>query len=527
MDDGRRIRPWRAGAALVSILIPFVAVRHVQEDAYITFRAAANLAATGVYGFNPGERASASSSHLAVFIGALVRLGAADAFIPILQLLYGAAAVAGIWWLACSLVPEPRRAAAVWIAVSLLPVSLMAAYSGMETGLVLLAAGLAVHATTRDRFSPLPAAAFALFPWVRPDAVAIGLLVLVAMGVTRRPSARAIAGYAAILTAGSAAWLLFNRLYFGTLLTQTMIGKAAVWLPATPGEAVRDGTARLIALVAGTGGSPGLFQPLASKYANGFALPGAIAVFGCAAAVACRPHRFGVHPGAAAAVALLSVALPVAYAAGNVVYPWYLWPAQIAAYLLAACAVSAWLAGRRRPIRRAAAAGIAVVIVALAAAQWLLAVTWGTEERLYRGGIGERIGALAAPGDTLLLEPAGSIPFYAGVRTWDEIGLATPEVTRYRRAYGRQWWIRFVQDRRPTFLVEREHMLEDRTLDGYALSPDERRWFHRRYALVQTFEYDPGALRASPVLARVARLGSARRYLLYKTAYDPPATEPR
>ena len=160
-------------------------------------------------------------------------------------------------------------------------------------------------------------------------------------------------------------------------------------------------------------------------------------------------------------------------------------------------------------------AGLAIVC-ALATGQWLLAVGWGTQERLYRGGIGERIRELAHTGDTLLLEPAGYVPFYAKLFTWDEIGLASPEVTEYRTRYGTRWWPRFVEDRSPTFILERQPMPDGPTLDGYFLSADEKAFFDEHYRAVETFRYQPHALRSSRILGNIAALGSARDYFLYQ-----------
>ena len=42
-------------------------------------------------------------------------------------------------------------------------------------------------------------------------------------------------------------------------------------------------------------------------------------------------------------------------------------------------------------------------------------------------------------GDTLFLEPAGYIPFYAGIKTFDEVGLASPEILRFKERDPNDW----------------------------------------------------------------------------------------
>jgi hypothetical protein len=123
---------------------------------------------------------------------------------------------------------------------------------------------------------------------------------------------------------------------------------------------------------------------------------------------------------------------------------------------------------------------------------------------------------MSAEGDTLLLEPAGYVPYFAGLRTDDEIGLGSPKVTRYRQQYGSAWWPQFVRDTQPTFIVEREPMASFMTLDGYVLTDSERAWFVERYTLVSTFTYNPDRLRGYALTRAIARLGSAAGYRLYR-----------
>jgi hypothetical protein len=171
--------------------------------------------------------------------------------------------------------------------------------------------------------------------------------------------------------------------------------------------------------------------------------------------------------------------------------------------------------------QRLAGTAAACLLMSLVAGQWLFAASWGTQENLYRGGIGDAIRTLASPGDTLFLEPAGYVPFHAQLWTWDEVGITSPPVTAYRTKYGPRWWRRFVEDFAPTFLLERDHMLAYRTFDGYELSPDEQAWFASRYSLVRVFTYEPDRLRRPGLMRFAARLGSARDYYLYRRTDRP------
>lgn len=504
------------GAGLVAVQIPFILTQHIQEDAYITFRCAVNLAATGVYGFNPGERVSASTSHVSVVVLGLLRWLSGDAFIRLAQLSYGAATVAGIYLLTSEVVDERRPQRYVWMIASVLPVSLLIAYGGMETGLVILMLGVITRATTRSTASMWCALAFVLLPWIRPDAIAIALIVLAVAARLGPAPRRVTAAYAALLVAGTMSWACFNRLYFGTWLTQTILGKAAVWLPAGPGDAIRNGLRTLAQLFFGEATVPGMFVPIQTKYFAWFSGPAFVIALSATAWVVARAHRLGVQRAPALVLGLIGFLIPPAYAFGGVVSPWYLWPSQLAVFLLLTVLCVEWVARHADTVKRVAVPTGVAVVALLAAGQWCFAVAWGTQERLYRGGIGEQIRSLSEPGDTLLLEPAGYVPFYARLWTWDEIGLASPSVTRYRLTHGKRWWIQFVKDVSPTFLLERESMRDFWTRDAYQLSADEQAWFTDHYRLVRVFTYQPSNLRRSSALRRLAELSTARDYLLYR-----------
>jgi hypothetical protein len=249
--------------------------------------------------------------------------------------------------------------------------------------------------------------------------------------------------------------------------------------------------------------------------------PACLLVGATAAAVAARPTAFAAARPVVVALAGVAFAMPVVYALAGALAAWYFWPSAAAGWLLASVAVAATI--RRQPItrRRYASAAAIVVLVVLAAGQWLYAASWSTQENLYRGSMGDAIKALASPGDTLLLEPVGLVPFRAQLWTWDEVGITSPAVTEYRSKHGRRWWMRFVEDHAPTFLLERDHMPAGRTYDGYELSSDERAWLADHYALVRVFTYEPDRLRSPGLMRFAARLGSARDYFLYRRIDQP------
>jgi hypothetical protein len=197
-----------------------------------------------------------------------------------------------------------------------------------------------------------------------------------------------------------------------------------------------------------------------------------------------------------------------------VVFTWYLWPSVFCAYAILAALVVQWGNGLRKGAK-ALGVLVALVVVLGMAGQWAYAYNWGTKEYAYRGSVGRYLAETAQPGDTLFLEPAGYIPYYSGLKTYDEVGLVSPLVVDYREAYKRRWWMEFVQDATPDWIVQRGHFRNYVTYQGYKLDDRERKWFLRNYELVKEFRYQVTDYASNPILVKLLSLGEADDYLVF------------
>lgn len=122
------------------------------------------------------------------------------------------------------------------------------------------------------------------------------------------------------------------------------------------------------------------------------------------------------------------------------------------------------------------------------------------------------------------MEPAGYIPYYSELYTWDEVGIVSPEVTRFQQRYGTHWWVDFVQAKRPTFLVQRPTTIRY-TIAAYTLTPEERAWLDRHYKLIDRVAYHPEAYYRNRILQRIAALGTSSDLLVYKFIPESGSTE--
>ena len=69
---------WGLGVSLVLVRLPFLWTGHLQEDAFIAFRTAFNLADHGVLGFNVGEHYAAATSLIYAYFCAAMSVLAGD-----------------------------------------------------------------------------------------------------------------------------------------------------------------------------------------------------------------------------------------------------------------------------------------------------------------------------------------------------------------------------------------------------------------------------------------------------------------
>jgi hypothetical protein len=219
-----------------------------------------------------------------------------------------------------------------------------------------------------------------------------------------------------------------------------------------------------------------------------------------------------------AAIATLAVVIPLAYAWGGVLFDWYLYPPNWLATIVVLVGCSHAI--RHLRFRGAVVAFAGILWLGFAGVQWAHSLAASTQDYHYRADIGRYLHDISGGHGTLFLEPAGFIPYYAGLPTFDEVGLVSPGVSRYIRQDRHHWWIDFVQAEQPTYIVQRESFAHFETFDGQTLSADEQRWFLSHYELIRRTHYNPALYHPSPVLRRILQMGPMPDYLIYQRRAD-------
>jgi hypothetical protein len=401
------------------------------EDAYITFRYAANWAEGLGPVFNAGERVMGFTSPLWTALLALgMRLGAEP--VALARQLATVADVALVLAGAALLERHASRGAA-WLFAAFwacFPYFAAVTVSGLETGVVVALAVCAAWAMERSGLAA--GVLLGLLALSRPE----GFAVAVVMGVWASPRARLVGG--AIALAGLA-WL---TLQFGSPVPQSLLAKASLY--GTPGPwAGRHWWDWALPVVFDA-------DPASSETGN-LRLVSALLFAGLVAGLP-EIWRQRRTPLAAAAAGLLAVW--VAYTVlGVAFFFWYLVLPLGACSLVAATGLARLARG---PV-------LAVAFVLAVAGLWVVTPRLyinraAIESTIFRT-MGDLLEKHGKPGEKVMLEPIGMIGWQnRRLVVLDEVGLVSPAIA-HRRREGPGWYADLVSRERPEWLLSRRGVL--------------------------------------------------------------------
>ncbi len=510
------------GVACVYVLL--LLTKDIQEDAMITFRVAFNLADHGVFSFNLDEHYNSVTSFLYPLGIALVRLIFGAFTIPVLQVMNALVVLGACWGLAKILrdlfdINEEEYQWLTWVLLSLLPHTLVVAVRSMEMPYVLLLFVLALREVQTqagkgdNRFGEskdvsrgsLGLLWVGLLPFIRPDAVAFSLIVVGVAFLIRRALA---IRYLVATVVGVTLYLTANYLRWGDVLPNTIAAKTISYSGLTFSGLFSSWTAVMNEVA----------FPVDVKYfyfikpACGM-IAAVLMIISLTVLWKKRREQFLFLAGIVAVI----FGIPTAYVFGGVIFPWYLWSSQfLCAGVFLGCVMYMITNVEHRVIRKACWIGLFGAGLSMMSLQLTRSYNWGVMEGVYRANVGKYIAKESKIGDTLFLEPAGYIPYYAKLKTIDEIGLASPIVLKYKKESPSNWWMSCIKQEYPTFLVVREHFREYRTHNGYMLTAEEICWFNKNYEMIKSFSYTPREYTDNLFLRKLLKLSKTHDYYVFR-----------
>jgi hypothetical protein len=489
MENSRLRKPevYIAGLALL-ICLGFAAyTQHVWEDYWITYRASHNLATGHGLVYTPGERLHTFTSPLGALLPAAFSWLTGNqhdlAALWLFRIASSAALGGALILLYLSLKTLPLQRASLWLALGLIALDNKVvdfSINGMETGLLLLFAALAIHGLLVEgpRQMLRIGAGWAGMMWTRPDscvyiaALGLGSLLFLSRqkdGPGFPANAKRLLVGLLVCVALYLPWVLWAWWYYGTPVPHTIVAKAAAQPPLKPAVVVislikfpwrvmmanyTSIRATFLPSYAAYGGWPTAYEIVASTLGS------------LAALVWLLP---GVRP----QTRLFSLVffLGTFYLTAVLRYfaPWYLPLVALFGYLTlglvfdeALCLTPrfgwnrGWLARLPRVLRVGAAGLIAgQLIVTVCSAREMREQQTFIEDGLRRPiGLWLREHA-RTPHDSVMLEPLGYIGYYSGLKMLDYPGLASKEMVEARKRLGPGGQNRIYQELKPDWLVLR------------------------------------------------------------------------
>ena len=132
-------------------------------------------------------------------------------------------------------------------------------------------------------------------------------------------------------------------------------------------------------------------------------------------------------------------------------------------------------------------AGISIAGVGLYFFQMLQSYTIGYMEERQRMTIAADINKdNVGIEQSILLEPAGIIPFYTRLYTYDEVGLVNERINDEMRKDENYWWINAVHQFQPDYILTIAKKPGD-TNSLYKIKPEDSKDFEQDYQLVKDY----------------------------------------
>ena len=488
----------------VLVKIPLFFTKNIQEDSFITWRVARNLVQYGVIGFNGDERISASTTHLYVFITAFFQLIFGDNFIYPLLIFSGILFAIGSWWLAKILFPIDLMKRGLFVLLlNITPPALTASFLGMEYGILFfLYTGLIYFGLFKSKKW-----AFFLFPilllWTRVDTVIfLGIFFLADLYLKRKINfIYVLGGIIGVVTVVG-----FNYLYFGEIVNHTITAKKIAYK-----NLIKDNTTQhLLYQWAYYGG-------LIKKYGiYTFLLFVAFLSFlGFAVFKIIKDKKVGTQKTKVVLVLILVFALAkiTIFSMFKAYFDWYYWLPRVflfAIVLYYFLNVNIWK-------RKSVFVGIVLVFIASYFLQMIQSFTIGYMEERQRMTIAADINKdQVSLEKSILLEPAGIIPFYTQLYTYDEVGLVNERINDEMLNDENYWWINSVNKFHPDYILTIAKKAGG--ADGfYKIKPEDQAQFDQDYILVKTYPIAKIHDNAPQMLKWIYQLRPiGKDYFLYK-----------
>lgn len=483
--------PLLAVVFTVLVKLLFLLTHHIQEDAFITWRVAQNLLDYGVIGFNGETKISASTTHLYVFVSYVFNLifGKENFIYPLLifnSLLF----TIGSYFLSKLILENPVHQAIFIFLFGILPPSIKISILGMEYGILfflemaLLYFGFKQNKIWAQILFPI------LILFTRIDTVIfLGIVFLVDIIWNKKIRWFYILG--GIL--GVAVLMSFNWFYFGELVNNTIVAKSVTYAKNMSLALQWKYFLMNYGNFWGMLKLPGDFNPFTIL----------VLVFEFLAFLYIVSKRESKNL-FIWIIFLFGWTKQLIFISQRSYFDWYYWVSQILLFAV----ILVFVLEQKKYKLWWISLLLIFYILPMAAFQTVHSIATGNGEWNYRRSIGVFLKDYEKDKNQyILLEPAGYIPYFSGLKAIDEVGLVDKEIQTEIKKDKANYWKNTVEKRKPKYLLAPKNLFEGK--DGS--------FYQENYRLLKEFRIKNHLNSDNKILEKIYRLKpSGTDYNLYE-----------
>ncbi|UZT98481.1 hypothetical protein ODZ84_02600 [Chryseobacterium fluminis] len=443
--------PMYAVVLTVLFKLLFLLTHYIQEDAFITWRVAQNLLDYGVIGFNGDTKISASTTHLYVFVSYFFNLVfGKEHFIEPILIFNSVLFTIGTLFLSHLVLKKPWHKALFIFLIGILPPAIKISILGMEYGILFfLEMALLYYGFKKEKkWALLLLPVLILF--TRIDTVIfLGTVFLVDLFWTKKIRWNyVVGGISAVLFTVS-----FNWFYFGELVNNTIVAKKLLYdhnftfMQSLEYFGVNFGN------FWGMLKLPGDFNPLTIL----------LLIFEllCFIYLIRQRERRNYFLWM---IFMFGWVKQLIFLSQKSLFDWYYWVPQLLLFV----PVLIFVLEQKEKRNLWLSLLIVFYIVPMLAFQTVHSIATGNGEWNYRRTIGLFLNQYEKDKKQwILLEPAGYVPYFSGLKTIDEVGLVDKEVQSEIKKDKKNYWVNTVKKRNPKYLLSYDDLFERTDAEYY------------------------------------------------------------
>ena len=483
--------PLLAVVFTVLVKLLFLLTHHIQEDAFITWRVAQNLLDYDVIGFNGETKISASTTHLYVFVSYVFNLifGKENFIYPLLifnSLLF----TIGSYFLSKLILENPVHQAIFIFLFGILPPSIKISILGMEYGILfflemaLLYFGFKQNKIWAQILFPI------LILFTRIDTVIfLGIVFLVDIIWNKKVRWFYILGG----MLGVAVLMSFNWFYFGELVNNTIVAKSVTYAKNMSLALQWKYFLMNYGNFWGMLKLPGDFNP--------FTILVLVFEFLAFLYIVSKKESKNLFIWI---IFLFGWTKQLIFISQRSYFDWYYWVPQILLFAV----ILVFVLEQKTYKFWWISLLLIFYIIPMSAFQTVHSIASGNGEWNYRRSIGLFLKDYEKDKNQyILLEPAGYIPYFSGLKAIDEVGLVDKEIQSEIKKDKANYWKNTVEKRKPKYLLAPKDLFEGK--DGS--------FYQENYQLLKEFRIKNHLNSDNKILEKIYRLKpSGTDYNLYE-----------